>query len=179
MVKVAAGSLHADCRQAGSLVINHCAFWRGRRPFVIWDFFPEQAAHWDWCAAAIKAFIQTHKRPPRILNLFAYSGLASLHAAAAGAEVTHLDASKKAVAQAFENRDLCGMQSAPIRFITDDATGFVDRELRRQKSYDGIILDPPKYGRGPKGEFWRIEDDLTPCCKNAASFYPKMRYLWF
>jgi 23S rRNA (cytosine1962-C5)-methyltransferase len=96
------------------------------------------------------------------LNLFAYSGLASLHAAAAGAEVTHLDASKKAVAQAFENRDLCGMQSSPIRFITDDATGFVDRELRRQKSYDGIILDPPKYGRGPKGEFWRIEDDLTP-----------------
>ena len=131
-------------------------------PFRHLGFFPEQAAHWDWCAATIKAFIQTHKRPPRILNLFAYSGLASLHAAAAGAEITHLDASKKAVAQAFENRDLCGMQSAPIRFITDDATGFVDRELRRQKSYDGIILDPPKYGRGPKGEFWRIEDDLTP-----------------
>ena len=131
-------------------------------PFRHLGFFPEQAAHWDWCAAAIKVFIQTHKRPPRILNLFAYSGLASLHAAAAGAEVTHLDASKKAVAQAFENRDLCGMQSSPIRFITDDATGFVDRELRRQKSYDGIILDPPKYGRGPKGELWRIEDDLTP-----------------
>ena len=131
-------------------------------PFRHLGFFPEQAAHWDWCAAAIKAFIKTHKRAPRILNLFAYSGLASLHAAAAGAEVTHLDASKKAVAQAFENRDLCGMQTAPVRFITDDATRFVDRELRRQKSYDGIILDPPKYGRGPKGEFWRIEDDLTP-----------------
>ena len=131
-------------------------------PFRHLGFFPEQAAHWDWCADAVKAFIAYHNRPPRVLNLFAYSGLASLHAADAGAEVTHLDASKKAVAQAFENRDLCAMQDAPIRFITDDATSFVDRELRREKRYDGIILDPPKYGRGPKGEFWRIENHLTP-----------------
>ena len=131
-------------------------------PFRHLGFFPEQAAHWDWCANAVKAFTAYHNRPPRILNLFAYSGLASLHAADAGAEVTHLDASKKAVAQAFENRDLCAMQHAPIRFITDDATSFVDRELRRRKRYDGIILDPPKYGRGPKGEFWRIENHLTP-----------------
>ena len=131
-------------------------------PFRHLGFFPEQAAHWDWCANAIRAFIAKYNRPPRILNLFAYSGLASLHAAKAGANVTHLDASKKAVAQAFENRDLCGMQEAPIRFITDDATSFVDRELRRQKRYDGVILDPPKYGRGPKGEFWRIEDHLAP-----------------
>lgn len=141
-------------------------------PFRHFGFFPEQAAHWDWCANAIKAFIANHDRPPRVLNLFAYSGLASLHAAAAGAEVTHLDASKKAVAQAFENRDLCAMQHAPIRFITDDATSFVDRELRRGKSYDGIILDPPKYGRGPKGEFWRIEDHLPPLlqkCKQLLS----------
>ena len=131
-------------------------------PFRHLGFFPEQAAHWDWCADAVKAFNAYHNRPPRILNLFAYSGLASLHAANAGAEVTHLDASKKAVAQAFENRDLCAMQDAPIRFITDDATSFVDRELRREKRYDGIILDPPKYGRGPKGEFWRIENHLAP-----------------
>ena len=131
-------------------------------PFRHLGFFPEQAAHWDWCADAVKAFIAYHNRPPRILNLFAYSGLASLHAADAGAEVTHLDASKKAIAQAFENRDLCAMQDAPIRFITDDATSFVDRELRREKRYEGIILDPPKYGRGPKGEFWRIENHLTP-----------------
>jgi 23S rRNA (cytosine1962-C5)-methyltransferase len=131
-------------------------------PFRHLGFFPEQAAHWNWCADAIKAFTAYYNRSPRILNLFAYSGLASLHAAAAGAEVTHLDASKKAIAQAFENRDLCAMQDAPIRFITDDATGFVDRELRRKKRYDGIILDPPKYGRGPKGEFWRIHNHLTP-----------------
>ena len=131
-------------------------------PFRHLGFFPEQAAHWDWCADAVRAFTAYHKRPPRILNLFAYSGLASLHAADAGAEVTHLDASKKAIAQAFENRNLCAMQNAPIRFITEDATSFVDRELRRKKLYDGIILDPPKYGRGPKGEFWRIENHLTP-----------------
>lgn len=131
-------------------------------PFRHLGFFPEQAAHWEWCATAITTFQKQHKRAPRILNLFAYSGLASLHAAAAGAEVTHLDASKKAIAQAFENRDLSSMQDAPIRFITDDATAFIDREIRRQRHYDGIILDPPKYGRGPKGEFWRIEDDLTP-----------------
>lgn len=131
-------------------------------PFRHLGFFPEQAAHWDWCANAVRTFSAYHNRPPRILNLFAYSGLASLHAADAGAEVTHLDASKKAIAQAFENRDLCAMQHAPIRFITDDVTSFVDRELRRKKRYDGIILDPPKYGRGPRGEFWRIENHLTP-----------------
>jgi 23S rRNA (cytosine1962-C5)-methyltransferase len=130
-------------------------------PFRHLGFFPEQAAHWDWCADAIRKFVTKHDRPPRVLNLFAYSGLASLHAAAAGAEVIHLDASKKAIAHAFENRDLSSMQTAPIRFITDDATGFVDREIRRQRSYDGIILDPPKYGRGPKGEFWKIEENLT------------------
>jgi len=137
-------------------------------PFRHLGFFPEQAAHWNWCAVAIKRFQETHQRRPRILNLFAYSGLASLHAAAAGADVTHVDASKKAVSQAFENRDIGGMQNAPIRFITDDASGFVARELRRQRQYDGIILDPPKYGRGPKGETWRIEENLRPLLRQAA-----------
>ncbi len=142
-------------------------------PFRHLGFFPEQAAHWDWCADAVKAFTAYHNRPPQILNLFAYSGLASLHAASAGAQVTHLDASKKAIAQAFENRDLCAMQGAPIRFITDDATSFVDRELRRKKLYDGIILDPPKYGRGPKGEFWRIENHLTPLLRKCRQLLSK------
>jgi 23S rRNA (cytosine1962-C5)-methyltransferase len=137
-------------------------------PFRHLGFFPEQAAHWNWCADAIRQFKDTHNRAPRVLNLFAYSGLASLHAAAAGAEVTHLDASKKAITQAFENRDLCKMQDAPIRFITDDASAFVAREARRQRMYDGIIMDPPKYGRGPKGETWRIENDLTPLLQQAA-----------
>ena len=129
-------------------------------PFRHLGFFPEQSVHWQWCAEQITAFIKIHNRPPRILNLFAYSGVASLHAAAAGAEVTHLDASKKAVAQAFANRDLSGLPDAPIRFITDDAIRFVEREARRERSYDGIILDPPKYGRGPKGEVWQLSRDL-------------------
>ena len=161
-VRKAAGNYQNNCQTSWQLSYQSLRFLARPTPFRHLGFFPEQAAHWDWCADAVKAFTAYHNRPPRILNLFAYSGLASLHAADAGAEVTHLDASKKAVAQAFENRDLCAMQHAPIRFITDDATSFVDRELRREKRYDGIILDPPKYGRGPKGEFWRIENHLTP-----------------
>ena len=137
-------------------------------PFRHLGFFPEQSAHWNWCAEKIQQFQQKHNRQPRILNLFAYSGLASLHAAAAGAVVTHVDASKKAIAQAFENRNICGFQDEPIRFITDDASGFVAREIRRQRAYDGIIMDPPKYGRGPKGETWRIEEDLRMLLRQAA-----------
>ena len=98
----------------------------------------------------------------------------------AGAEVTHVDASKKAIAQAFENRDTAGMQDAPIRFITEDATRFVEREIRRGRHYDGIILDPPKYGRGPKGERWRIETDLVPLldgCRQILSDTPRFLLL--
>ena len=138
-------------------------------PFRHLGFFPEQSVHWQWCARQIEDFITRHKRAPRILNLFAYSGVASLHAAAAGAEVTHLDASKKAVAQAFANRDLSGLENAPIRFITDDASRFVQRELRRERLYDGIILDPPKYGRGPKGEVWQIHENLPQLLSDCVS----------
>ena len=123
-------------------------------------FFPEQSVHWQWCALKIKDFIEIHNRPPRILNLFAYSGIASLHAAHAGAKITHIDASKKAVQLAFDNRALSKLDDAPIRFIIEDALQFVQRELRRGKSYDGIILDPPKYGRGPKGEIWQLQENL-------------------
>ena len=149
-------------------------------PFRHLGFFPEQAPHWRWCAAQIDRFAATRGRPPRILNLFAYSGIASLHAAQAGAEVTHVDASRKAIAQAFENRDTAGMEDAPIRFITEDASRFVEREIRRGRSYDGIILDPPKYGRGPKGERWRIESDLVPLlqgCRQILSENPRFLLL--
>ena len=129
-------------------------------PFRHLGFFPEQSPHWRWTAEKIRSFMARYNRAPQLLNLFAYSGVASLHAAAAGAEITHLDASKKAVAQAFNNRALSGLQDAPIRFITDDALRFVARENRRGKRYDGILLDPPKYGRGPKGETWQIHEDL-------------------
>jgi len=131
-------------------------------PFRHLGFFPEQSTHWRWCADRINTFRHEHGRPPRILNLFGYTGMASLHAARAGAEVTHVDSSKKAIAQAFENRELAGMEKAPIRYITDDARQFVKREARRERKYDGVILDPPKYGRGAKGEVWRMEEDITP-----------------
>ena len=129
-------------------------------PFRHLGFFPEQSPNWQWTAKKIRAFIKKNNRAPKLLNLFAYSGVASLHATAAGAEVTHLDASKKAIALAFDNRNLSGLEKAPIRFITDDVLRFVAREQRRGNRYEGILLDPPKYGRGPKGEVWQINENL-------------------
>src|SRR5207244_670834 len=118
--------------------------------------FPEQATHWDW----MKGLIERAGRPLRILNLFAYTGVASLIAARAGAEVTHIDASKKAIGWARENQTLAGLTSLPIRWICEDANKFVERQVRRGGRYDAIILDPPKFGRGPNGEVWDIFTDL-------------------
>ncbi len=114
--------------------------------------FPEQATHWDWLAERI----QTSKQPIHVLNLFGYTGLASLAAASAGARVTHVDASKKTIEQAKENQLLSGLAEKPIRWIIDDAMKFIKREVKRGVRYDGIILDPPKFGRGPKGEVWEF-----------------------
>lgn len=119
-------------------------------------FFPEQAANWAWLDERIRA----HGGQPRVLNLFGYTGVASLVMAAAGAHVTHVDASKKAVAMARENAELSGLADRPIRWITEDARKYAAREARRGSQYDGIILDPPKYGRGPTGEVWRLFEDL-------------------
>ncbi len=144
-------------------------------PFRHLGFFPEQSVHWKWCAEKIKKFIKMNNRPPKILNLFAYSGIASLHAANAGAEVTHIDASRKAIQLAFDNRGLSKLDELPIRFIAEDAMQFVQREMRRGNSYDGIILDPPKYGRGPKGEIWQIHEclpQLLSGCRNLISDSP-------
>ena len=173
-------TLSPDLPEAWQVGYDGLRFLARPTPFRHLGFFPEQAPHWRWCAARIAGFAARHGRRPRVLNLFAYSGIASLHAAQAGAEVTHVDASKKAIAQAFENRDTAGMQDAPIRFITEDATRFVEREIRRGRSYDGIILDPPKYGRGPKGERWRIETDLVPLldgCRQILSDTPRFLLL--
>jgi len=114
--------------------------------------FPEQATQWDWVIERI----HSADKPVKVLNLFGYTGLASLAAASAGAEVTHVDASKKVVAWARENQILSGLSEKPIRWIVDDALKFVEREARRNSQYDGIILDPPKFGRGPKGEVWEF-----------------------
>lgn len=118
--------------------------------------FPEQAVNWDWFSGKI----QDAGRPIKVLNLFAYTGGATLAAAAAGANVTHVDASKGMVAWAKENAKSSGLEDAPIRWLVDDCTKFVEREIRRGNHYDGIIMDPPSYGRGPKGEIWKIEDSL-------------------
>ena len=114
--------------------------------------FPEQATHWDW----IREQVSSLNRPIQVLNLFGYTGLASLAAAEAGAHVTHVDASKKSVQYARENQQLSGLDEKPIRWIIDDAMKFVKREARRGVHYEGIILDPPKFGRGPKGEVWEF-----------------------
>lgn len=120
--------------------------------------FPEQAANWDWFSGLIK----NANRPIKVLNLFAYTGGATLAAAAAGASVTHVDASKGMVAWAKENAASSGLSDAPIRWIVDDCQKFVEREIRRGNHYDAIIMDPPSYGRGPKGEIWKIEDAIHP-----------------
>ena len=117
--------------------------------------FPEQAAHWDFMRTRL-----AETNEPTLLNLFGYTGLASLIAAEAGAEVTHVDASRKAVAWARENQALSGLNDRPIRWIVDDATKFAAREVRRGRRYDGILLDPPKFGRGPKGEVWELFESL-------------------
>lgn len=130
--------------------------------------FPEQAAHWHF----IQKLIRDSNRPIRVLNLFAYTGIASLISARAGAEVTHVDASKKAIGWAKENQLVAKMSNHPIRWICEDASRFVARELRRQKQYDLILLDPPAFGRGPNGEVWQLFEDLPlllPQCRDLLS----------
>lgn len=120
--------------------------------------FPEQAANWDWCAEQIKKA----NRPVKVLNLFAYTGGATISALSAGANVTHVDASKGMVAWAKENAASSGVDGKPVRWLVDDCLKFIEREIRRGNKYDAIIMDPPSYGRGPKGEIWKIEDSLYP-----------------
>ena len=126
--------------------------------------FPEQAANWDWFGEKI----QKAGRPIKVLNLFAYTGGATLAAAKAGASVTHVDASKGMVGWAKENAKSSGLEDTPIRWIVDDCVIFVEREIRRGNHYDAIIMDPPSYGRGPKGEIWKIEDAIHPLVKLCA-----------
>lgn len=133
--------------------------------------FPEQAAHWDWLASQIKAA----RRPVRVLNLFGYTGLATLAAAQAGAEVTHVDASKRAVSQARRNQELSGLAQRPIRWIVEDVPKYVQRELRRGSRYEGLILDPPKFGRGAGGQVWEFFEHLPAlldACRELLSAKP-------
>lgn len=125
-------------------------------PFRHLSFFPEQQVHWDFIAN----MISKAGRPIKFLNLFGYTGVASLFALKAGAEVTHMDASKQSLALAQENQKLSGLEDKPMRIIPDDVLKFLEREAKRGVKYDAVIMDPPKFGRGPKGETWKIENDL-------------------
>ena len=129
--------------------------------------FPEQAVNWDWCGEKIRERVRKGKEV-KVLNLFAYTGGATVSAAAAGAKVTHVDASKGMVTWAKENAQASGLSEAPIRWLVDDCMKFVEREIRRGNHYDGIIMDPPSYGRGPKGEIWKIEESIYPFLQRCA-----------
>ena len=130
--------------------------------------FPEQAANWDWFSGLIRNAV-ADGRKIKVLNLFAYTGGATVAAAEAGASVCHVDAAKGMVAQAKQNAALSGLADAPIRYIVDDCLKFVEREIRRGNKYDGIIMDPPSYGRGPTGEIWKIEDSADGLVHLSAS----------
>lgn len=130
-------------------------------PFRHLGFFPDMDPVWRWMRGQIEGAAE-----PDCMNLFGYTGVGTLALSAAGAKMVHVDASKKSVTQARANAELSGMADRPIRWIIDDAAKFVAREVRRERRYDGILLDPPKYGRGPDGEVWRLEEDLAPLITN-------------
>jgi 23S rRNA (cytosine1962-C5)-methyltransferase len=135
---------------------GNLSFWVEPTPSGHLGVFPDQASHWDWLAS----LIVSAATPPKVLSLFGYTGLATLACAAAGAHVTHVDASRKAIKWARENQALSQLDDCPIRWLVDDAQSFVAREIRRGRTYDGLILDPPRFGRGPKGELWKVEESL-------------------
>jgi 23S rRNA (cytosine1962-C5)-methyltransferase len=130
-------------------------------PFRHLGFFPDMDPVWRWMRWQLAGIAD-----PVAMNLFGYTGVGTLALSAAGAQMVHVDASKKSVGQARANAEMSGMSDRPIRWIVDDAAKFVAREVRREKRYDGILLDPPKYGRGPEGEVWRLEEDLPELIAN-------------
>lgn len=139
-----------------TLSYQNLTFYIRPTPFKHTGLFPEQAANWDWIIEKIR----TANRPIRLLNLFAYTGGATVAASYAGADVVHVDAAKGMVQWAKENLQLSGLGERPVRFITDDVFKFVQREIRRGRKYEAIIMDPPSYGRGPNGELWKLEEHL-------------------
>ena len=131
--------------------------------------FPEQAVNWDWFSSIIKeAVLKDPNREINVLNMFAYTGGATIAAAAVGAKVCHVDAAKGMVGWAKENARLSGLSDAPVRWLVDDCVKFVEREIRRGNKYDAIIMDPPSYGRGPKGEIWKLEESVFPFIEKTA-----------
>lgn len=155
--------------QEWSIQYKDLAFHLKPFSFKHTGLFPEQAVNWDWVSSIIKDV----GRPVKVLNLFAYTGGATLACAQAGASVTHVDASKGMVTWAKENAAASGLADAPIRWLVDDCVKFVEREIRRGNTYDAIIMDPPSYGRGPKGEIWKIEESIFPFLRLTAQILSK------
>ncbi len=148
--------MHKKIEEKWEMQYKGIQFIASPTPFRHLGFFSEQASHWDFIEESIKGA----NRPIKFLNLFGYTGVASLFALRAGAEVTHLDASRQSLKWAKENQTLSGLDKLPMRIIEDDVLKFLEREANRGNKYDAIIMDPPKFGRGPKGETWKIEDSL-------------------
>lgn len=146
---------HRDLPEQWPMRWNDIAFLSRPTPFRHLAFFPEHSVHWRFARECLESGGEGE-----VLNLFGYTGLASLACAKSGAKVTHVDASKKSIGFARDNQQAAGLEDAPIRWICDDALAFVKREVRRGRRYQGIILDPPKFGRGPKNETWRLEEHL-------------------
>jgi 23S rRNA (cytosine1962-C5)-methyltransferase len=144
--------------------VGGISFWIRPSTFKHVGVFPEHIPNWEWMQDRIRS-----EKKTRVLNLFGYTGGATLAAAKAGAEVVHIDGSKVAIKAARENAEISGLAEKPIRWILEDAATFVDREKRRGNTYDGIIMDPPAFGHGANGEVWKIEEDLIPLVKNCVS----------
>ena len=157
----------------GTWQVRHAEITFGLKPtsFGHVGIFAEQAENWDWISRQVKR----HNRKLRILNLFAYTGGSTLSAAAAGAEVTHVDSSKSVVTWARRNAELSGLTDAPIRWLVEDCQKFVRRELARENRYDAVILDPPSYGHGTKGETWKLSRDLIPLLDDCATLTSQSR----
>ena len=145
---------HRDLPKQWELTRGDVRFSASLTPFRHLGFFPDMAPQWDW--------MRGHAADADVLNLFGYTGVGTLLLSEAGARMVHVDASKKSVEQGKENAALSALTDRPIRWIVDDATKFTAREVRRDRRYDGILLDPPKFGRGPAGEVWRLEENLAP-----------------
>ncbi len=172
-LRASTGGGHWECGRAlpesWSIRYKRLSFIVRPTGFKHTGLFPEQAVNWDWMAETLSDWKQAHARVPRVLNLFAYTGGATVACAAAGAEVVHVDAAKGMVAWARDNARISGLAEAPIRYLVDDCVKFVRRELRRGSRYDGVVMDPPSYGRGPTGEMWKIESGLFPLVSDCAA----------
>ncbi len=162
------------CPEEWNMSWNDARFTVRLTSFKHTGVFPEQAANWEWVAERVKAL-----QAPQVLNLFGYTGIASIVAAKHGARVTHVDASKQSNAWAKKNAELSGTPANGIRYILDDAFKFVEREMRRGSSYDGIVLDPPAFGRGAKGEVWKIEEQLPRLLASLKNIFSKKSGAFF